>query len=88
MMLSAHFMSGQKEIVIMKGIVTYVSSQNVYVKFYSTADIIMVIPYILKKDELLIPGLIVKFKSNHFMHMFIILNRKDKNRQMNFIQKV
>lgn len=54
---------GQKEILIEKGTVTYVSSQNVYVKFYTTANINNGDTLYYKKLEQLIPSLIVKFKS-------------------------
>ena len=57
-------MFGQKETVLLKGTVSYVSSQNVYVKYASTEGIEQGDTLFSKKDDLLTPSLVVKDKSS------------------------
>jgi hypothetical protein len=60
----SHLLYGQKETVIEKGMVSYVSSQNVYVKFSSTENINKGDTLFYKKGELVTPSLLVKDKSS------------------------
>lgn len=55
---------GQKEVVLEKGTVTYVSSQNVYVKFASTENIQKGDTLYSGKSDPMIPGFVVKDKSS------------------------
>ena len=64
LLFCSNLLFAQKETVIEKGAVTYVSSQNVYVKFTSTEHINKGDTLFLKKGELLLPGLLVKDKSS------------------------
>lgn len=64
LLFCSNFLFAQKEAVVEKGIVTYVSSQNVYVKFSSTEHINKGDTLFLKKGELLLPSLVVKDKSS------------------------
>ncbi len=63
-LLCSHFLFGQKETVIEKGVVSYVSSQNVYVKFSSTEHILAGDTLFMEKDSRLMPALLVKDKSS------------------------
>lgn len=58
------YLFGQKETVIEKGAATYVSSQNVYVKFASTEHINKGDTLFIKQGEQLLPALVVKDKSS------------------------
>jgi hypothetical protein len=64
LLLSSGVLFGQKEIVVEKGVVTYVTSQNVYVKFSSTTRINKGDTLFLKNVEQLAPALLVKDKSS------------------------
>ncbi len=55
---------GQSTPVLVKGVVSYVSSQNVYVKFASTEGISNGDTLFASKDNLLLPCLVVKDKSS------------------------
>ena len=63
-LLCSHFLFGQKETVIEKGVVSYVSSQNVYVKFSTTEFINQGDTLFIQKDGKLLPALLVKDKSS------------------------
>jgi len=63
-LLCSHFLFGQKETVVEKGTVSYVSSQNVYVKFSSTEHIQQGDTLFIDKDSKLTPALLVKDKSS------------------------
>jgi hypothetical protein len=64
LLLCSNYLFGQKETVIEKGAATYVSSQNVYVKFTSTEHINKGDTLFLKQGEQLLPALVVKDKSS------------------------
>ena len=64
LLLLSNVVFGQKETVVEKGTVTYVSSQNVYVKFTSTEHINKGDTLFSKKGEQLVPSLLVKDKSS------------------------
>ena len=55
---------GQKETVIEKGVVTYVTPQNVYVKFASTEFINKGDTLFVQKGAQMLPALLVKDKSS------------------------
>lgn len=63
-LFSWHFLFGQKETVMENGVVSYVSSQNVYVKFSSTEHINKGDTLFIQKGDQLIPALLVKDKSS------------------------
>ncbi|MBK6998373.1 MAG: hypothetical protein IPH31_27165 [Lewinellaceae bacterium] len=64
LLLCSNILFGQKETIVEKGTVTYVSSQNVYVKFSSTEHINKGDTLFSKKGEQLLPSLVVKDKSS------------------------
>lgn len=59
-----YFSYGQKEMVLENGVVSYTSSQNVYVKFLSTEHINKGDTLFLQKEAQLLPALVVKDKSS------------------------
>lgn len=69
---------GQQEIVVEKGTATYVSSQNVYVKFASTEHINKGDTLFMKQGEKLIPALLVKDKSSTSIVCSSLLSEKTK----------
>jgi hypothetical protein len=69
---------GQKQTILEKGTVSYVSSQNVYVKFTSTANIQKGDTLFLSKDSLLIPALVVKDKSSTSCVCLLLQSDKPK----------
>lgn len=64
MFFSSFGLLAQKELVIEKGTASYVSSQNTYVKFSSTANIESLDTLFSLINESYIPALIVKYKSS------------------------
>lgn len=64
LLLAAIPMFGQQEIKLVTGTVTYLSSQNVYVKFKSTEGINVGDTLFVKQGENLIPSLVVSNKSS------------------------
>lgn len=64
MLFCSNLLFGQKETIVEKGAVTYVSSQNVYVKFGSTEHINKGDTLFAKVGALLVPRLLVKDKSS------------------------
>ncbi len=76
--LCSTFLLGQKETVIEKGTATYVSSQNVYVKFTSTEHINKGDTLFSKKGEQMVPSLLVKDKSSTSCVCTSLLTEKTK----------
>ena len=64
LLLCSNLLLAQKETALEKGTVTYVSSQNVYVKFSSTEHINKGDTLFQKSGEQFLPGLVVKDKSS------------------------
>lgn len=64
LLLCSHFLFGQKETVIEKGVVSYVSSQNIYVKFVTTEHVRQGDTLFVEKGSQLLPALLVKDKSS------------------------
>ena len=64
LLLGSCLVYGQKETVIEKGVVSYVSSQNVYVKYTSTENINKGDTLFYKRGENMVPSLLVKDKSS------------------------
>ncbi len=78
LLFSAQFLFGQKEIVIERGTVSYVSSQNVYVKFSSTENINKGDTLFFQKNEQFLPALLVKDKSSTSLVCSSFLTEKAK----------
>lgn len=64
LLICTQHMFGQKETVVENGVTSYVSSQNVYVKFTSTENIHKGDTLFVQKDGQLLPQLLVKDKSS------------------------
>jgi len=69
---------GQKDTVLLKGVVSYVSSQNVYVKFASTEGINTGDTLYSSKNARLLPCLVVKDKSSTSCVCISLLKEKSK----------
>lgn len=61
---SASFLYGQKTLVLDKGVVSYTSTLNVYIKFASTEHIHKGDTLFLQKEDQYLPALLVKDKSS------------------------
>ena len=72
------YLFGQQETVVEKGTATYVSSQNVYVKFTSTEHINKGDTLFVKQGEKLVPALLVKDKSSTSIVCSSLLSEKTK----------
>ena len=56
--------NGQTKYKIIEGSVTYKNANNIYVKFFSTADLKIGDSLFLSKDSLNLPSLVIKYKSS------------------------
>ena len=64
LLLLSYILSAQTDTIVEQGTVSYVSSQNVYVKFRLTENININDTLFIKNGDQLIPALIVKYKSS------------------------